>query len=232
MTFVKICGITNFEDAKVAADAGADYLGFIFYEKSPRKADPEVAAWIMQAFEGETRYKMLVGVGVFVSPAADQVKHTLSICGLKAAQVHRLNRDELIEMRKAAYGAVYSAVQPRTLDEALATLDLVDRSRDDSVYKVPGWCPQLLMDAYHPELAGGTGHRADFKIAREITQRVPRLVLAGGLTPDNIAEAIRAVRPYAVDVASGVEQSPGKKDHGKVRAFIQAVREVEKEISR
>src|SRR5215831_2028419 len=100
MTFVKICGLTNSEDARVAVDAGADYLGFIFYEKSPRKADPEVVSRIMSTFEGETRYKTLVGIGVFVSPQAEHVKRTLTACGLKAAQVHRLNRDELRNVRR------------------------------------------------------------------------------------------------------------------------------------
>jgi phosphoribosylanthranilate isomerase len=230
MTFIKICGLTNFEDAKVAADAGADYLGFIFYEKSPRKADPEVAARIMQAFEGETRYRIVTGVGVFVSPEADQVKRTLTDTGLKAAQVHKLNRDELQAIRKLVYGAAFAATQPRTLDEALVALELLDGHGGNDLYHTPRWCPQLLIDAYHPDLHGGTGHQANFDVAREMVARVPRLVLAGGLTPDNVAEAIRAVRPWAVDVASGVEQAPGKKDHGKVRAFIQAVREVEKDV--
>ncbi|MEP7284896.1 MAG: phosphoribosylanthranilate isomerase [Chloroflexota bacterium] len=228
MTFVKICGLTNFADAQVAIEAGADYVGFIFYEKSPRKADPEVVARIMQAFEGQDRYRMLVGVGVFVNPAADEVKRTLAECGLKAAQVHKSNRDDLHTLRQTIYGPAYAAIQPRSLDEALVSLELVDSTRGDAMHRPPNWCPQLLIDGYHPGLHGGTGQRADLEIAREMAARVPRLVLAGGLTPDNVAEAIRLVRPWAVDVASGVEESPGKKDHGKVRAFIQAVREVEK----
>jgi phosphoribosylanthranilate isomerase len=231
MTLVKICGLTNFEDAQVAADAGADFLGFIFYEKSPRKADPEVVARITQAFASENRYKMITGVGVFVSPTADDVKRVLGLCGLKTVQAHKVNATGMSELRRATYGAAYAAIQPRSLPEGLATLELVDNSRGDSMYATPRWCPQLLIDAYHPDLNGGTGKQADFELAREMAKRVPRLVLAGGLTPDNVADAIRVVRPYAVDVASGVEATQGKKDHGKVRAFIQAVREVEKEFS-
>ncbi len=232
MTLVKICGLTNFLDAQAAVEADADFLGFIFYAKSPRAATPEVAARIMQAFDDGP-----AGIGVFVSPNADEVKAILSECGLKAAQVHRLGADDLRSVRARVYGAAYAAIQPRTHGEALASLDLVnfDANAGDpprKPYRTPPWCPQLLVDAYHPGLHGGTGQRADLEIGQQLAARVPRLALAGGLTPDNVAEAIRAVRPWAVDVASGVEASPGKKDHGKVRAFIQAVREVDKELKR
>jgi phosphoribosylanthranilate isomerase len=230
MTLVKICGLTNFLDAQAAVEAGTDFLGFIFYAKSPRAATPEAAARIMQAFDDG-----LSGIGVFVSPAVEEVTTTLSECGLQAAQVHGLSRDELGDVRTRAYGAAFAATQPRTSGEALASLELVNFDADAGdpparPYRTPSWCPQLLVDAYHPGLHGGTGQRADLDIGRQLASRVPRLVLAGGLTPDNVAEAIRAVRPWAVDVASGVEASPGKKDHGKVRAFIQAVRETDKEL--
>lgn len=230
MILIKICGLTRFEDAAVAAECGADLLGFIFYEKSPRKADPAVVARIMHAFEGEDFFKHKSGVGVFVSPTPETVKETLTTCGLQAAQLHKLNRDELRAVKKAIYGAGFAAIQPRSLDEALTALDLVDQRHSDSLDRTPAWLPQLLIDAYHPNLHGGTGQQADFEMAREMALRVPRLVLAGGLTPDNVVEAIRAVRPWAVDVASGTEAAPGIKDHGKVRAFIQAVREAEKDL--
>jgi phosphoribosylanthranilate isomerase len=231
MTLVKICGITNFIDAQVAVEAGADFLGFIFYDKSPRKTDPDVAARIMQAFDdvGDP-----VGIGVFVSPPCETVKQTLTDCGLKAAQIHRVNQDELRDIQHSVYGAAFAAIQPKTVDEALTALPLVnfDSQAGDPpqrVFRTPMWCPQLLVDAYHTSLPGGTGHRADPAIAQEMIRHVPRLVLAGGLTPDNVADAIRAVRPWAVDVASGTEESPGKKDHGKVRAFIEAVRAADRE---
>jgi phosphoribosylanthranilate isomerase len=233
MTLVKMCGITNVADAQVAVEAGADFLGFIFADKSPRKITPETAARIVQVFEDVDGGPK--GIGVFVSPASAEVKRILTDCGLKAAQVHRLNRDELREVQSAVYGAAYAAIQPRTLDEALTALDLVnfDSGAGDPPTRpsrTPPWCPQLLVDAYHPGLHGGTGQQADLDIARQLAIRVPRLVLAGGLTPDNVARAIRAVRPWAVDVASGTESSPGQKDHGKIRAFIQAVRAVDKEL--
>ncbi len=232
MTLVKICGLTNFLDAQAAVEAGADFLGFIFYAKSPRAAAPEVVARIMQAFDdGPT------GIGVFVSPEADEVKKTLAECGLKAAQIHRLGPNELGDLRARIYGAAFAAIQPQSSGEALASLGLVNFDYDagdppTKPYRTPSWCPQLLVDAYHPGLHGGTGQRADMDVGRQLAARVPRLVLAGGLTPDNVADVIRAVHPWAVDVASGVEASPGKKDHGKVRAFIEAVREVDKELKR
>ncbi|HLY29192.1 MAG TPA: phosphoribosylanthranilate isomerase [Aggregatilineales bacterium] len=234
MTLVKICGLTNFADAQVAIDAGADLVGFIFYEKSPRMAEPAEVARIMSAYAGEDRYKTLVSVGVFVHPGTEEVKATLATCGLRAAQLHSLNADEMADMRRMTYGAAFAAVRPRSSDEALTALELIrfDSAPGNDLYRTPGWCPQLLVDAHHTELHGGTGQQANHDAARELVARVPRLVLAGGLTPDNVAEAIRAVRPWAVDVASGVEATPGKKDHGKVRAFIQAVRDTEKEFTR
>src|SRR5262249_25467776 len=201
MTFFHICGLTNFKDGQLAAEAVADYLGFIFYEKSPRKADPEAVARIMDVFWGEDRYRTLVGVGVFVSPAADEVKGTLKGCQLKAAQIHKLSGDELRVVRQVTYGAAFAAVQPRSLPEALTALDLLN-PETGTEFRTPGWCPQLLIDAYPPALHGGTGQRADFDVARELATRVPRLVLAGGLTPDNVGEAVRTVKPWAVDVAS------------------------------
>ena len=226
MTLVKICGLTNVEDARVAAEAGADMLGFIFYDKSPRRADPQIVAQIVQEFESQDRYKTLTTVGVFVGPTADHVKATLKQTRLKAAQVHKLNRDELGAVRQAIYGATFAAIQPRSLDEALIALDAAtDGASGNDLHRTPGWCPQLLIDAYSADLYGGTGLRVNLDLAREMGLRVPRLTLAGGLTPDNVGEVIRAVHPWAVDVASGTEQAPGKKDHGKVKAFIQAVRE-------
>jgi phosphoribosylanthranilate isomerase len=234
MTFVKICGLTNFADTQAAVEAGADYLGFIFYEKSPRRVDPEVVTRITSIFDAEDRYKTLVSIGVFVSPTESQAKAALTLWGLKAVQAHKLNATELEALRGTSYGAAFAAIQPRTLDEALTALELVrfDSAPGNDLYHTPGWCPQLLIDAYHPGLYGGTGQRVNFELATEMAARVPRLVLAGGLNPENVAEAVRTVRPWAVDVASGVEASPGKKDHGKIRAFIQAVREAEKEFSK
>ena len=234
MTFVKICGLTNFADAHAALEAGADYLGFIFYEKSPRRADPETVARITSVFAGQDRYKTLVSVGVFVNPSETEAKTALNAWGLKAVQAHKVNATELESIRRVTYGAAFAAVQPRSLDEALTALELVrfDSGLGNDLHRTPGWCPQLLIDGFHPALYGGTGQRVNFELAREMAARIPRLVLAGGLTPDNVGEVVRTVHPWAVDVASGVEASPGNKDHGKLRAFIQAVREAEKELSK
>ncbi|HVO41925.1 MAG TPA: hypothetical protein VMT34_04850, partial [Aggregatilineales bacterium] len=120
---------------------------------------------------------------------------------------------------------VYGSIQPQTQNELInviiGTGALIDGARPE--------LPQMLVDAYHPTLAGGTGQRADLDLIRHLPDVARRIMLAGGLTPDNVADTIRDVRPWAVDVASGVEESPGKKDHGKVRAFIQAVREADRD---
>lgn len=213
MTIVKICGTTNLEDALAAAEAGADLLGFILYPKSPRYVAPETIAEIV----AEVRAVMPSPprcVGVFVNTPPDEVLAVLAQTGLDLAQLHG---DETVEALVALQGRGFKAVRPTgpedalTLAHAYATLGV-------------NAGPDLLIDAYDAYAYGGTGQRADWGAAAVVAQRVPHLLLAGGLTPENVAAAVNAVKPWGVDVASGVEQSPGRKDHAKVRAFITAAK--------
>ncbi|MBX3085503.1 MAG: phosphoribosylanthranilate isomerase [Anaerolineae bacterium] len=228
MTQVKICGLTNIEDVQVAVDEGVEFLGFILYEKSPRYVTTARVARIMSFLRGYDVPRIPVCIGVFVNPSVDEVEQALAHTGLQAAQVHKATPDVIREMRTRTLGSLYPAVQPRTASEIVPYTALDDEA---GVYPTAFYLPQLMVDAYHPDLAGGTGKQADLELAAEIAASVPRLMLAGGLTADNVATTIRAAQPWAVDVSSGVEASPGKKDHEKVRAFIRAVRAVDKEIA-
>jgi len=207
--FVKICGITNLEDALYAADAGADMLGFIFYPPSPRSIGVEDARAIAQVLRARANRPQLVGVFVDESPA--HMQQVLDAAQLDAAQ---LSGNEPVETLRAlherscrAYKVVRRAEQAEQYADATPA----------------GAAPQLLLEADHPTLYGGTGQRADDALAAQLARRF-RILLAGGLTPDNVAAAVSAARPWGVDVASGVEASKGRKDHVKVRAFIDAVR--------
>ncbi len=203
---VKICGITNLEDALLAAEAGADFLGFIFYPPSPRAVTPAVAAEIVAAVRQAA--PQVRCVGVFVQPSVTMVQRLLDEVGLDAAQLHGADANIV----RALGGRAYLAV--KTWDEtaqAAATLPNAD-------------LPQVLLDAAHPSLWGGTGLRADEHLARALA-RTWRLLLAGGLTPENVAAVVQRVRPWGVDVASGVESAPGRKDAARVRAFVRAAKQ-------
>ena len=211
MTIVKICGTTNLEDALAAVEAGADLLGFILYAKSPRYVAPamvaEIVAGVRAAVPAPPRF-----VGVFVNAPPDEVLAVLAQTGLDLAQLHG---DEPAAALAALQGRGFKAVRPTGLDDALALAE---------AYAALGAGPDLLIDAYAPHAYGGTGQRADWTAAAAVAQRVPHLLLAGGLTPENVAAAVEAVKPWGVDVASGVEASPGRKDHAKVRAFVAAAK--------
>lgn len=211
MTIVKICGTTNLEDARIAAEAGADLLGFILYAKSPRYVAPamvaEIVAEVRAAVSSPPRF-----VGVFVNAPPDEVLAVLAQTGLDLAQLHG---DEPAATLRTLQGRGFKAVRPTGLEDALALAE---------AYAALGAGPDLLIDAYAPHAYGGTGQRADWTAAAAVAQRVPHLLLAGGLTPENVAAAVAAVSPWGVDVASGVEQAPGRKDHAKVRAFIAAAK--------
>jgi len=215
-TYVKICGITNLEDAQVAAEAGADFLGFIFYPKSSRYVTMEKVAQIVQAIREKSREKSSLStpgfVGVFVNETAEGIRHILDEAGLDLAQLHG---DETPEQLNAVGTQGYKALRPANAHEAL---------EQAARYGTPisGDGPQLLVDTYDPQdphAYGGTGVQSDWGVGAELASQYPRLILAGGLTPENVAQAVREVQPWCVDVASGVEASPGHKDHEKVRAF-------------
>jgi phosphoribosylanthranilate isomerase len=199
---VKICGITNVEDGLAAAEAGADALGFIFYERSPRYVSIEKAAVLIRNLPAE-----IVKVGVFVDADEEIIFRAIAECGLNLLQFHGVESPEYC----VQFGLMsMKAFQVR---DAESLSQLAD-------FKTDAW----LLDAYSPDKLGGTGERFNWDLAVKAQKLGRPIFLAGGLTADNVAEAVKQVQPYAVDVSSGVEASPGKKDQGKVRAFIQAAK--------
>ncbi len=209
MGFVKICGITSVEDARAAAAAGADALGFIFHPKSPRFVPPDQAAAIAAAIRREAPHVRLVGV--FVNEPLPRLRTLMEAVGLDWAQLHG---DEPPELVAALADRAYKVLR---LPAASALDPEPYRGR------LPDG-PTLGVDAWHPAAYGGTGRTADWAVAAAWA-RAHRLLLSGGLTPENVAEAIRRVRPWGVDVSSGVEAVPGRKDPEKVRAFIARARQ-------
>lgn len=203
MTRVKICGITNLDDALAAVEAGADALGFNFYKRSPRYITPQDARLVVREMPPE-----VVCVGVFVNESCEAVEAAVAESCVGAAQLHGDESPEFCEGLKVA--RVIKALRAREGFEAGAA----------SLYKTEA----ILLDAYDPRAWGGTGKTCDWRLARRVRESVPRLYLAGGLTPSNVGEAIRAVGPYGVDVCGGVERVPGLKDHALVRRFVEAVR--------
>ena len=214
MTHIKICGITNLADARCVAEAGADLLGLVFYAHSARCVSPEQAADIVRAIRGEFGARAPRFVGVFVDKAVEQVHEIVGRVGLDLAQLH--GHEPAAEVR-ALYPRAFKAIRPQSVEQAQSALEVYQgvRYEEDA--------PELLIDAYHPGQAGGTGTCADLDAACWLARRT-RLLLAGGLTPENVALAIEQVRPWGVDVSSGVERGKGRKDHARVRAFVEAVR--------
>jgi len=202
MTKIKICGIKTVEDALAALDAGADLLGFNFYPKSPRSIDVDKCREIMSVLRtcGHITY-----VGVFVNAPAEAVRATIESCGLSLAQLHGDETSEMIQLLKGKAFKAFRGVPQN-----------VDGFAGDAA-------PALLVDASVKGTYGGTGVTADWEAAAELAGRYP-ILLAGGLTAENVAEAVRQVNPWGVDVASGVEFAPGAKDAVKMKAFVKAVR--------
>jgi phosphoribosylanthranilate isomerase len=208
-TRVKICGITRLEDALLAAELGAAALGFNFYRPSPRFIEPEAARAIIAQLP-----PLLVAVGVF----ADETD------AVHVAQVARLASVSVVQVHGPRLPAREGAIEDFPVIRAVAI------KSDTNVEDWATLCASaLLLDAYDPELPGGTGKTFDWNLARE-AKKVGPIILAGGLTPENVGEAIRKVRPYAVDVASGVESAPGVKDAGKLKAFFAAVEEADRNL--
>jgi phosphoribosylanthranilate isomerase len=203
--FIKICGITCLEDAVVAVEAGADALGFNFWSGSPRRITPQEAARITANLGSNT-----VKVGVFVDPGAVEVTQTLRSAGLDLAQIH---------------GPVPALTVP-FWQAVSAGPDLEDQLRIAlETSPAEAFLPEaFLIDTPAGAQRGGTGRVFDWRRVRGLPGRI---VLAGGLAPDNVAQAIREARPWGVDACSRLESTPGRKDPAQVRAFIQAVRKAE-----
>jgi phosphoribosylanthranilate isomerase len=199
MTLVKICGITNLKDALGAAEAGADCVGFNFYSLSPRFVLPETARSIINQLPSS-----LLTVGVFVNESLAEVTRIVNETGVKAIQLHG---DE-----SPAY---CESLSDRYLIKAFSVNSDFDLSLA-STYKVNA----VMLDGFDKSQRGGTGRVFDWKIAQEAKHNVPKLFLAGGLSPENVVEAIETVRPYAVDACSSLETTPGKKNLSRVVSFI------------
>jgi phosphoribosylanthranilate isomerase len=199
MTIVKICGIKTLKDALAAIEAGADYLGFNFYPKSMRFIEKDACAEITSVLKREHPHIKLVGV--FVNSSVDEVKDILRTCSLDLAQLHGDETPEIFaQLAPHAFRAF------RGIPESIAGYE-----RNES--------PSMLIDAAVKGVYGGSGVTADWSAAAEMAKKVP-LLLAGGLTPENVAEAVGRVKPWGVDVASGVESAPGEKDAGKMTEFV------------
>jgi phosphoribosylanthranilate isomerase len=197
MVRVKICGITTLDDARMVVEAGADALGFIFYDKSPRNINPVAAANIIAKLP-----PFIQTVGLFVNENIEQVNWTADYCGLDIVQLHGAETPEdCLEVNRRVIKVFRM--------QNIVSIEPMKK------YQVSGY----LLDAWSPDAFGGTGRTFNWEVAAAARQ-YGRIILAGGLTPDNVVEALQVVQPYAVDVSTGVESSPGKKDGSKVKAFI------------
>jgi len=206
MTFVKICGITNPDDALAAVESGADALGFNFCRNSARYITPENAREIVDLIP-----RSVMKVGVFVNePEPEDVARIADLAGLTALQLHGEETPEFCY-----------ALSDRFTIKALRAGKGFEPS-SASRYETDA----ILIDAYAPGAHGGTGRVVDWKLAKRVGELVPRLFLAGGLSPENVAEAIVQVEPYGVDACSCLESAPGRKDFSRVRAFVAAAHHV------
>ena len=214
MVRIKICGITSLEDARAAVAAGADMLGFNFYRPSPRFITSQVGQTIIETLRAEIKAssRTVTMVGVFVNEPAESIVSIAAEAGIAAIQLHG---DESVEFCRE----LKALLPDRFLIKAI-------RARGNAVtegaaeYNVDA----IMLDAFDAELRGGTGHTVDWHVAQHIREVVPRLFLAGGLSPENVREAIDAVQPYAVDACSALESAPGRKDAERMDAFVRAVR--------
>jgi len=205
MTLVKICGITNLDDALAGVEAGADALGFNFYKPSPRYITPQQARAIIEHLP-----ESLLTVGVFVNEESEDVRKIAKEAGLRALQLHGDESPQYCREFADFYVIKTFAVSD-TFDIQAA-----------HVYKVEA----IMLDTKHNNLRGGTGRVFDWSVAQKAALTIPKLFLAGGLSPENIKNAVEIVRPFAVDACSALEDSPGKKNHERMRVFINTVRGV------
>jgi phosphoribosylanthranilate isomerase len=224
MTWIKICGITNLEDAKFAVEAGADALGFVFYEKSPRKSNIEDARAIIRKLPAGVEK-----VGVFVEDEAERIRQIVLETGLTAVQLHGARTLESVwsDARPAIESVGTSKLIPAIPGDSLKDRGvLINERAHESIFA-------LLFDAQSNGTFGGTGTTFDWQGTRGMVQvislRVP-VIVAGGLTSLNVEKAIRLLQPFGVDVSSGVEAQPGKKDPEKIRAFVGSVRSADRGV--
>lgn len=213
MVKVKVCGITNLKDARSAIEAGADMLGFNFYRPSPRFIEPAEVRKILESLHSEIEGRGITMVGVFVNEASpDTVADIVDEAGLNAVQLHG---DESIEFCTALKQRLNGKLLIKVL-RVTETFDPAEAERYDA--------DAIMLDAFHREMPGGTGQVVDWIVARTARELVPRLVLAGGLSAENVAEAIAEVRPFAVDACSSLESTPGRKSAERMKAFVRAAR--------
>lgn len=258
MTWIKICGITNLDDALAAMDAGANALGFVFYPKSPRHVTVETVHSIIAKLP-----QPIEKVGVFVNETVDHVRDAVKQAGLTAVQLHG---DESVDFSRALFHelangsgrpTIFRTWPAKVFDVpagqsvgwdpvAVGLVEKDDAYKGKRVHKIhvakngdlflethgfrPGVISGVLLDSSSAEKRGGTGEKFDWERVQPwagIINSISKLIVAGGLRPGNVQEAIHLLHPWGVDVSSGVEREPGKKDHRKVRAFVKAVRAME-----
>jgi phosphoribosylanthranilate isomerase len=201
--FVKICGITRAEDAHAAVECGANALGFVFWPDSPRAVEIARAREIVASLPAS-----VTAVGVFVNQPAEEVNSIARDVGLGAVQLHGDEGEDYVR----------SIERP-----VIKTVPLRAAAGGGSIgFAEWLWSVRILLDVHDPAKRGGTGRTIDWTLAAQVAREI-EIVLAGGLTPDNVSEAIARVRPYGVDVSSGVESRPGIKDHGRLKAFFEAI---------
>lgn len=207
MTLVKICGITNLDDARAAVAAGADAIGFNFYKPSPRYVTPQCAREIVEQLPDS-----LLIVGVFVNEQSpDAVRSIAREARIKALQLHGDESPEYCRELTADHYVIKTFAVTSSFDVKTA-----------KAYEVEA----IMLDTKHNNLRGGTGRVFDWSVAKQAASTIPKLFLAGGLSPENIQNAIATVRPFAVDACSALEDTPGKKNHERMRVFVNTVRSV------
>jgi phosphoribosylanthranilate isomerase len=201
---IKICGVTNVKDAAACAELGANMIGFNFYRQSPRYIEPKVARRIIDAIPSGA-----CAVGVFVDASAEEIRNVADTAGVRCVQLH-------------------GRTSPITCSELARELRVIRAFSTDPQFRAEqvslfSDC-DVLVDAHHPNLRGGTGLTCDWRAARTARSFARFLILSGGLTDQNVSQAITTVAPHAVDVCSGVESAPGVKDHRALENFVSSVR--------
>jgi phosphoribosylanthranilate isomerase len=205
MTLVKICGITNLEDAFAAVDAGADIVGFNFYPRSPRYLEPDAARLIIDQLP-----EAAVSAGVFVNHPAEEIDRIVRLTGVRVLQLHGDESPHYCQALKL---------------NGRQVMKVFNSGAGFAPDRISNYDVQLIMvDAAAGSVRGGTGQLSDWSKARQAREQFPAMFLAGGLSPENVARAIEEVAPFGVDACSSLELAPGKKDHSRVRDFVAAVR--------